>query len=66
MPMMPKMTKTLTVCGKKKRSLQAERVFAWRLRKGGGYLLSHGCAVPSAQAGLTALFGMGRGGTPPL
>ena len=32
----------------------------------GGYLLSHGCAVPSAQAGLTSLFGMGRGGTPPL
>ena len=36
------------------------------LRKSGGYLLSHGCAVPSAQAGLTSLFGMGRGGTPPL
>ena len=34
--------------------------------KNGGYLLSHGCAVPSARAGLTALFGMGRGGTPPL
>ena len=29
--------------------------------KSGGYLLSHGCAVPSAQAGLTSLFGMGRG-----
>ena len=37
-----------------------------RLEKNGGYLLSHGCAVPSARAGLTALFGMGRGGTPPL
>ena len=24
-------------------------------------LFSHGCAVPSAQAGLTSLFGMGRG-----
>ena len=36
------------------------------LLKSGGYLLSHGCAVPSAQAGLTSLFGMGRGGTPPL
>ena len=35
-------------------------------QKNGGYLLSHGCAVPSARAGLTALFGMGRGGTPPL
>ena len=34
--------------------------------KNGGYLLSHGCAVPSARAGLTSLFGMGRGGTPPL
>ena len=34
--------------------------------KKGGYLLSHGCAVPSARAGLTSLFGMGRGGTPPL
>ena len=36
------------------------------LIKNGGYLLSHGCAVPSARAGLTSLFGMGRGGTPPL
>ena len=36
------------------------------LSKKGGYLLSHGCAVPSARAGLTSLFGMGRGGTPPL
>ena len=27
--------------------------------------LPHFCAVPSAQAGLTSLFGMGRGGTPP-
>ena len=36
------------------------------LTKNGGYLLSHGCAVPSARAGLTSLFGMGRGGTPPL
>ena len=35
------------------------------LIKNGGYLLSHGCAVPSARAGLTSLFGMGRGGTPP-
>ena len=35
-------------------------------KKDGGYLLSHGCAVPSARAGLTSLFGMGRGGTPPL
>ena len=36
------------------------------LKKDGSYLLSHGCAVPSARAGLTSLFGMGRGGTPPL
>ncbi|MEE0119857.1 MAG: hypothetical protein U0I09_09870, partial [Bacteroidaceae bacterium] len=27
--------------------------------KNGGYLLSHGCAVPSARTGLTSLFGMG-------
>ena len=27
--------------------------------------LPHCIAVPSAMAGLTALFGMGRGGTPP-
>jgi hypothetical protein len=34
----------------------------------GGYLLSRGLAprVPSAPAGLTALFGMGRGVPPPL
>ena len=36
------------------------------LSKNGGYLLSHGCAVPSARTGLTSLFGMGRGGTPTL
>lgn len=36
-------------------------------RKGGGDLLSRARgAVPSARAGLTALFGMGRGGAPPL
>ena len=29
-----------------------------------GGLLPHCIAVPSAQAGLTSLFGMGRGGTP--
>ena len=34
------------------------------MKKGGGYLLSR-IAVPSAQVGLTSLFGMGRGGTPP-
>ena len=28
--------------------------------------LPHYIAVPSAQVGLTSLFGMGRGGTPPL
>ena len=28
--------------------------------------LPPGGAVPSAMAGLTSLFGMGRGGTPPL
>ena len=27
--------------------------------------LPHCIAVPSAQTGLTSLFGMGRGGTPP-
>ena len=43
-------------------SFDAEAFFL----KNGGYLLSHGCAVPSARAGLTSLFGMGRGGTPPL
>ena len=36
------------------------------IRKNGGDLLSHGYAVPSARTGLTALFGMGRGGTPAL
>ena len=35
-------------------------------QKNGGYLLSHGFAVPSARTGLTSLFGMGRGGTPTL
>ena len=36
------------------------------LEKNGGDLLSHCHAVPSARTGLTALFGMGRGGTPAL
>ena len=38
----------------------------WALDKIGSDLLSHFYAVPSALAGLTSLFGMGRGGTPPL
>ena len=33
--------------------------------KGRQPTLPHSCAVPSARAGLTSLFGMGRGGTPP-
>jgi hypothetical protein len=36
------------------------------LSKVGSDLLSHCYAVPSALAGLTSLFGMGRGGAPPL
>ncbi len=38
----------------------------WALDKSGSGLLSHFYAVPSALAGLTSLFGMGRGGAPPL
>ena len=34
------------------------------LKKGRPPTLPHCIAVPSAQAGLTSLFGMGRGGTP--
>ena len=34
-----------------------DRVF----KKAGGDILSHSYAVPSAQSGLTSLFGMGRG-----
>ena len=34
-----------------------DRVF----KKEGGDILSHSYAVPSAQSGLTSLFGMGRG-----
>src|SRR6476660_7150228 len=33
----------------------------WGSTKKGGDILSHRIAVPSAQAGLTSLFGMGRG-----
>jgi hypothetical protein len=36
------------------------------LDKSGSGLLSHCYAVPLALAGLTSLFGMGRGGAPPL
>ena len=35
-------------------------------KKPGNDLLSHLKAVPSAQEGLTSVFGMGTGGTPPL
>jgi hypothetical protein len=44
------------------------RLSAALKRKIGGYLLSREVAlrVPSAQAGLTSLFGMGRGVSPPL
>ena len=35
--------------------------FWWGFLKKGGDILSHRIAVPSAQAGLTSLFGMGRG-----
>ena len=33
----------------------------WGFQKKGDDILSHNTAVPSAQAGLTSLFGMGRG-----
>ena len=50
-----------------KKTLQAFRLQGLlSSNKNGGYLLSHGCAVPSARTGLTSLFGMGRGGTPTL
>jgi hypothetical protein len=41
---------------------------AFRAMKSGGYLLSHAVthAVPSAQEGLTSVFGMGTGVTPPI
>ncbi len=35
--------------------------FGWGFQKKGDDILSHITAVPSAQAGLTSLFGMGRG-----
>ena len=41
-------------------SLQGSHLEKWRPPT-----LPHCIAVPSAQAGLTSLFGMGRGGTPP-
>ena len=37
----------------------------WNCKRGRLPTLPHCIAVPSAQAGLTSLFGMGRGGTPP-
>ncbi len=43
-------------------SFKKNRVVFWTtLSKEGGDILSHSNAVPSAQAGLTSLFGMGRG-----
>ena len=49
--------KTFTNKQKKARPVRI-RLF----NKKGNDLLSHKLAVPSAQAGLTSLFGMGRGG----
>ena len=37
---------------------------AFFIESGQSPTLPHSIAVPSAQAGLTSLFGMGRGGTP--
>ena len=53
---------------KHKKEGSLPHISRWRdpSRKNGGYLLSHSYAVPSARPGLTALFGMGRGGTPAL
>ena len=47
----------LTVIGNKKALSKFDRAF----QKKGGDILSHITAVPSAQSGLTSLFGMGRG-----
>ena len=41
------------------------RAQGFRIEKRQPPTLPHCIAVPSAQAGLTSLFGMGRGGTPP-
>ena len=52
--------------GRKKKRPPAELSAGGRLVcKGRQPTLPHSCAVPSARAGLTSLFGMGRGGTPP-
>src|SRR5439155_26626098 len=54
--------------GAKRSTKKREPRSGSRLRLIGGYLLSREVAlrVPSAQAGLTSLFGMGRGVSPPL
>ena len=44
------------ICNKKS-PINTDRAF----QKKGGDILSHITAVPSAQSGLTSLFGMGRG-----
>ena len=61
-PICPICTKTSLYEQKKapEISLQGSRLEKWRPPT-----LPHCIAVPSAQAGLTSLFGMGRGGTPP-
>ena len=48
----------MIVLGKKRVSQTFTLRKLSQLKNNGGYLLSHGCAVPSARAGLTALFGM--------
>ena len=55
-PMVPKTKEALSPYADERASLQKK----WRPPT-----LPHCIAVPSAQAGLTSLFGMGRGGTPP-
>ena len=49
----------------KKKSPEDIAVFGAPSKKRRLPTLPHCIAVPSAQAGLTSLFGMGRGGTPP-
>ena len=49
----------------KVKSLQALMLEGSPVERGRPPTLPHCIAVPSAQAGLTSLFGMGRGGTPP-
>ena len=64
-PQTHKLTNSQAQPSQNAKAPSASRRSGLRIEKRRPPTLPHCIAVPSAQAGLTSLFGMGRGGTPP-